>query len=357
MEKKTPLYECHLEAKGKIVEFGGYLLPIQYESGIMTEHKAVRENVGMFDVSHMGEFVMEGNDALANVNYLFTNDFTDLPLGGVRYSIMCQPDGNTVDDLLVYRMKEDKFYIVVNASNRDKDREWIMANMFGDVRFEDISDSIGQIAIQGPNSEKVVEKLTNQIPQKYYTFIDDVVFAGKKVLISRTGYTGEDGFEVYCQAEDTPHLWNEVLKAGEEFGLIPCGLGCRDTLRFEAGMPLYGHELSETISPVEAGLKMFVKLDKEDFIGKEALSKDRLRKRMAFKVVDKGIAREHCDVYVNEELVGHTTTGTFSPTLNQAIFTALVDVNVSSDNIFSVDVRGRKLKAEVTKFPFVRKSR
>lgn len=357
MEKKTPLYECHLEAKGKIVEFGGYLLPIQYESGIMTEHKAVRENVGMFDVSHMGEFVMEGNDALANVNYLFTNDFTDLPLGGVRYSIMCQPDGNTVDDLLVYRMKEDKFYIVVNASNRDKDREWIMANMFGDVRFEDISDSIGQIAIQGPNSEKVVEKLTNQIPQKYYTFIDDVVFAGKRVLISRTGYTGEDGFEVYCQAEDTPHLWNEVLNAGEEFGLIPCGLGCRDTLRFEAGMPLYGHELSETISPVEAGLKMFVKLDKENFIGKEALSKDRLRKRVAFKVVDKGIVREHCDVYVNDDLVGHTTTGTFSPTLNQAIFTALIDVNVSNDNPFTVDVRGRRLKAEVTKFPFVRKSR
>lgn len=357
MEKKTPLYECHLEAKGKIVEFGGYLLPIQYESGIMTEHKAVRENVGMFDVSHMGEFVMEGNDALANVNYLFTNDFTDLLLGGVRYSIMCQPDGTTVDDLLVYRMKEDKFYIVVNASNRDKDREWIMANMFGDVRFEDISDSIGQIAIQGPNSEKVVEKLTNQIPQKYYTFIDEVVFAGKKVLISRTGYTGEDGFEVYCQAEDTPHLWNEVLKAGEEFGLIPCGLGCRDTLRFEAGMPLYGHELSETISPVEAGLKMFVKLEKEKFIGKEALSKDRLRKRMAFKVVDKGIAREHCDVYANDVLVGHTTTGTFSPTLNQAIFTALIDVNVSNDASFTVDVRGRRLKAEVTKFPFVRKSR
>jgi aminomethyltransferase len=357
LEKKTPLYECHLEAKGKIVEFGGYLLPIQYESGIMSEHKAVRENVGMFDVSHMGEFIMEGKDALANVNYLFTNDFTDLALGGVRYSIMCQPDGNTVDDLLVYRMKEDKFYIVVNASNRDKDREWILAHKFGDVQFEDISDSIGQIAIQGPNSEKVVQKLTSQIPQKYYTFIDDVVFAGKKVLISRTGYTGEDGFEVYCQAEDTPHLWNEVLKAGEEFGLIPCGLGCRDTLRFEAGMPLYGHELSETISPVEAGLKMFVKLDKEDFIGKEALSKDRLRKRMAFKVVDKGIAREHCDVYVNDELVGHTTTGTFSPTLNQAIFTALIDVSVSSDNPFTVDVRGRRLKAEVTKFPFVRKSR
>jgi aminomethyltransferase len=357
LEKKTPLYECHLEAKGKIVEFGGYLLPIQYESGIMTEHKAVRENVGMFDVSHMGEFIMEGKDALANVNYLFTNDFTDLALGGVRYSIMCQPDGNTVDDLLVYRMKEDKFYIVVNASNRDKDREWIISNKFGDVSFEDISDSIGQIAIQGPNSEKVVQKLTNQIPQKYYTFIDDVVFAGKKVLISRTGYTGEDGFEVYCQAEDTPHLWNETLKAGAEFDLIPCGLGCRDTLRFEAGMPLYGHELSETISPVEAGLKMFVKLDKNDFIGKEALGKERLRKRLAFKVVDKGIAREHCDVYADDVLVGHTTTGTFSPTLNQAIFTALVDVNVSNDAQFTVDVRGRKLKAEVTKFPFVRKSR
>jgi aminomethyltransferase len=357
LEKKTPLYECHVEAKGKIVEFGGYLLPIQYETGIITEHKAVRENVGMFDVSHMGEFIMEGKDALANVNYLFTNDFTDLALGGVRYSIMCQPDGNTVDDLLVYRMKEDKFYIVVNASNRDKDREWILANKFGDVRFEDISDSIGQIAIQGPNSEKVAQKLTDQIPQKYYTFIDDVTFAGKNVLISRTGYTGEDGFEVYCKAEDTPHLWNEVLKAGAEFDLIPCGLGCRDTLRFEAGMPLYGHELSETISPVEAGLKMFVKLDKPDFIGKEALSKDRLRKRMAFKVVDKGIAREHCDVYVNDEWVGQTTTGTFSPTLNQAIFTALVKVDVNPESQFTVDVRGRKLKAEVTKFPFVRKSR
>lgn len=357
MEKKTPLYECHVEAKGKIVEFGGYLLPIQYETGIITEHKAVRENVGMFDVSHMGEFIMEGKDALANVNYLFTNDFTDLPLGGVRYSIMCKPDGNTVDDLLVYRMKEDKFYIVVNASNRDKDREWILANKFGDVHFEDISDSIGQIAIQGPNSEKVAQKLTDQIPQKYYTFIDDVVFAGKNVLISRTGYTGEDGFEVYCKAEDTPHLWNEVLKAGEEFGLIPCGLGCRDTLRFEAGMPLYGHELSESISPVEAGLKMFVKLDKEDFIGKKALSKDRLRKRMAFKVVDKGIAREHCDVYADGEWVGQTTTGTFSPTLNQAIFTALVKVDVNPESQFTVDVRGRKLRAEVTKFPFVRKSR
>ncbi len=357
MEKKTPLYECHLEAKGKIVEFGGYLLPIQYETGIMTEHKAVRENVGMFDVSHMGEFIMEGNDALANVNFLFTNDFTDLPLGGVRYSIMCQPDGNTVDDLLVYRMKEDKFYIVVNASNRDKDREWILSHTFGDVRFTDISDDIGQIAIQGPNSEKVAAKLTGQIPQKYYTFIDDVTFAGKKVLISRTGYTGEDGFEVYCQKDDTPHLWNEVLKAGEEFGLIPCGLGCRDTLRFEAGMPLYGHELSETINPVEAGLKMFVRLDKPDFIGKEALSKERTRKRLAFKVTDKGIAREHCDVYADDVWVGHVTTGTFSPTLNQAVFTALVNADVSSEAQFTVDIRGRRLKAEITKFPFVRKSR
>jgi len=353
MVKKTPLYSQHLASKGKMVEFAGYYLPIHYENGIMYEHKIVREQVGMFDVSHMGEFILEGSEAEGNVQNLITGDIQNLTVGKVRYSLMCYPNGTVVDDLLIYKLSNNKFLLVVNGANKEKDSEWIVSNLFGDVIFLDVSDNIGQIAIQGPQSESILAQMTTDIPTKYYTFIEDADLLGVKVCISRTGYTGEDGFEIYCDAVDTPQIWENLLA----LKVTPCGLGARDTLRLEAGMPLYGHELSDSITPLEAGLSMFVQTEKPNFIGKEVLLLPRQRKRIALQVVDRGIAREGCEVYVNQQKVGFVLSGTFSPTLGVAIVTALVDVNTDKESSFSIDVRGRLLQAKSTSFPFVKKSR
>ena len=275
MEKKTALYEMHEKCGGKIVPFAGYLLPVQYPKGILHEHRTVREHVGMFDVSHMGEFIMKGKDALANLNNLLTNSFTTMKDGFVRYTIMCYPDGTTVDDLLVYKRKDEDYLLVVNASNCEKDFRWMQEHLFGEVEFENISDQVSQIALQGPEAVSIIEQFTDDIPAKNYSFRDNVSIGGYNVLLSRTGYTGEDGFELYCRNEDVAALWQLLLDKGVE----PCGLGARDTLRLEAGMPLYGHELSDAIKPSESALSFFIKLDK-DFIGKEELAKTPERKRI-----------------------------------------------------------------------------
>ncbi|MDD2592689.1 MAG: glycine cleavage system aminomethyltransferase GcvT [Erysipelotrichaceae bacterium] len=357
MDQKTPLYQQHLVSKGKIVPFAGFLLPVQYESGIIFEHKLVREHVGLFDVSHMGEFTLKGPKALANLNYLLSNDHTNMVSGQIRYSILCYENGTTIDDLLVYKKADDDYLLVVNASNIQKDYDWIKDHLFDDVCLKNISDQVAQIAIQGPKALQVITKLTANIPVKNYSFKEDVDLSGINCLLSRTGYTGEDGFEIYCDPKDAEKLWCLLLETGTDEGIRPCGLGARDTLRLEAAMPLYGHELSDQITPLESNLKYFVKTDK-NFIGKDALMIEPKRQRVGFVLQDRGIARENCDVYLGGELVGQTTSGTFSPTLEQAIAMALLDKDkIDPDKIYEIDVRGRKLKAKLTPLPFYKRKK
>ena len=360
MELKTPLYEVHEKLNGKIVPFAGYLLPVQYE-GVIAEHMCVRNDVGLFDVSHMGEITLKGKGALASLNHLLTNDFTKMPVGKVRYSIMCYEDGGVVDDLLVYKLGEDDYYIVVNASNRHKDFKHMKENILEDTLIEDISDSVAQVALQGPKAKNVLLKLMKEedIPEKYYTCKNNVDICGMNCLISYTGYTGEGGYEIYTANENVVKLWNMLLEAGEQFNIKPCGLGARDTLRLEASMPLYGHEMDETITPLETGLDFGVKMNKEDFIGKKAL----LEKgepticRVGLKIVDKGVLREHQDIYVGEEKIGHTTSGTFSPLFKTSIAMALIDKKYNQlGNIVEVDVRGRRLKAQIVEMPFYKRN-
>lgn len=335
---------------------------MQYEkSGVIAEHMAVREKAGLFDVSHMGEVLVSGADALANIQNWMTNDYSDLADGFVRYSPMCYENGGVVDDLLVYKIRDEHYFIVVNASNRHKDVAWMQQNLKGDAKLEDISDQISQMALQGPAAENILKKLAAEadIPQKNYTFTTKMQVAGMDCLVSRTGYTGEDGFEIYCANADAPAIWNKLLEAGEEFGLIPCGLGARDTLRMEAAMPLYGHEMDETVSPWETGLGWAVKMAKEDFIGKAAIeATGRPRARVGLKITGRGIAREHCDVYADGKLIGHTTSGTHCPFLGVPVAMALVEAAYKEvGTAVEVDVRGRKIAAEVVKLPFYKREK
>lgn len=361
MEKTTPLYETHKKYGGKIVPFAGYLLPVQYAAGVIAEHKAVRDACGLFDVSHMGEITCKGPDALKLLNHLLTNDFTNMYDGQARYSIMCYDDGGCVDDLIVYKVKENEYFIVVNAANKDKDYAWMKEHEEGDAVFEDISDSIAQIALQGPKAQEILAKLVSEecIPVKYYSAKFDQPFAGTTCTISKTGYTGSGGYELYLPALDAPKVWDLLMEAGKDMGLLPCGLGARDTLRLEAGMPLYGHEMNESISPLEADLGFAVKLQKSEFIGKEALAaKAPERKRVGLKITGRGIVREHMPVYNGTEQVGMTTSGTFAPYVGYAIAMALVPVNLSAvGTALSVDVRGRKVAVEVVSMPFYSKTK
>ncbi len=360
MERKTPLYDCHVELGGKIVPFAGYLLPVQYATGVIAEHMAVRKQAGLFDVSHMGEILLSGPAAFDNVQMLLTNDLSDMEDGQVKYSPMCNDNGGVVDDLIVYRIHSDCYMMVVNAANHDKDAKWISSHLFGDVKFEDLSDTIGQIALQGPQSEAILEKLCakEDIPPKYYTFTKNVDVAGCTCILSRTGYTGEEGFELYCSAEDTVKLWNSLLEAGKENGLIPCGLGARDTLRLEAGMPLYGHEMNDEITPKQTGLGMFVKMDKADFIGKKAMEEMGTPsiKRCGLKITGRGIARENCPVYIGEKLIGHTTSGTHCPFLGGAYAMAIVEKEPAPlGTEVEVEIRGKRVTAEVVKMQFYKR--
>ena len=359
MELKTPLYDEHVALKGKIVPFAGYLLPVQYE-GVIKEHLAVRKECGMFDVSHMGEIVFRGETAVDSLNHILTNDFTTMPIGKVRYSLMCNENGGVIDDLLVYKFADDYFYVVVNASNRHKDFEHMKKNILDGTTIEDISDSVGQIALQGPNAESVMKTILSEenIPAKYYTAIEHVDIAGVDCMISYTGYTGEKGYEIYTDNEGVVKVWKLLLEKGKDFGLIPCGLGARDTLRLEAGMPLYGHEMDEEVTPFEANLHFGVKMKKEEFIGKNALEgkEEPAKTRVGLQIIDKGVLREHQDIFVDDKLIGHTTSGTYSPLLETSIAMASIDRAYSAlDTVMEVDVRGRRLKAKVVEMPFYTK--
>ena len=358
--KRTPLYDAHLRAGGKMVEFGGFEMPVQYKTGVIQEHMAVRKACGLFDVSHMGEVMLEGPDAVKNLNRLLTNDYTVMADGQARYSPMCNEQGGTVDDLIVYRIGEDRYFIVVNASNRKKDVDWMRSQIRGDVTLRDVSDEYGQIALQGPLSERILKKLTGpeSIPEKSYHACWDRQVGGLPCIVSRTGYTGSDGFELYLAAADTEALWEKLLEAGKDEGLIPCGLGARDTLRLEAAMPLYGHELSDTISPLTAGLGYFVKMDKPDFIGKAALEAAGPPRscRTGLKAVGRGILREHQDVYAAGRKIGQITSGTHCPFVGYPAAMAILEAEYREPGTrVEVDVRGRRVEAEVVRMPFYRK--
>ena len=357
MEKKTPLYDRHVTALGKIVPFAGWLLPVQY-SGVIAEHMAVRQACGLFDVSHMGELVLRGADALANVNRLMTNDFTGMYAGQARYSPMCYENGGVVDDLIVYKCTDTAYLIVVNAANKDKDAAWIAAHLTGACTMEDRSDSIAQLALQGPRAQAILRPLAGELPEKSYSAVLQGAVDGIPCLISRTGYTGEDGFELYCANADAPALWNALLEAGKDDGLIPCGLGARDTLRLEAAMPLYGHEMDDTVSPFETGLGWAVKMHKDDFIGKAALvgNEQPARRRVGIEITGRGIAREHCDVYLNGKKIGVTTSGTHCPYLGKAVAMALID-GPAEDGALTVDVRGRQIEAKFVPLPFYQRKK
>ena len=370
-ELKTCLYDSHVALGAKMSPFAGFIMPIQY-AGIVQEHLAVRQHVGMFDVSHMGEIFVEGPDAEAFVNHIFTNEIRGFEPGKVLYGMMCYENGGTVDDLLVYReFEKDHFLLVVNAANIDKDFAWIKEQVKGfncTVRNE--SPVWGQIAVQGPEAEKTVMDVLGYKEAAslgFYTFCD-VEYKGKRLILSRTGYTGEDGFELYTTIENTIEIWDRLLKAGVQpcglAGVQPCGLGCRDTLRFEAGLPLYGDELSPEISPVMAGLGMFCKYEK-DFVGKEALLDQKAgnldKKLVGIEIFDKAIPRAGYPVELEDGTeVGVVTTGYHSISLGRSICFALVRKDVSAlDTPLSVRIRkkvfpGKVIKGRLLRNVFIR---
>lgn len=362
--RKTPLYESHLKQGAKMVEFGGWLMPVQY-SGIIDEHHAVRSKAGLFDVSHMGEFIVEGDDSAAFINYVITNDVNNLAIGQILYTPMCYPDGGVVDDLLVYRLGAQKYLLVVNAGNIEKDFAWLKQHgaKFA-VHLANISDDTGEVALQGPAAENILSALTETKLKdiSYYWLKQDVMVAGVKCLISRTGYTGEDGFELYCAAADAVKLWNALLEAGRDYGLVPAGLGARDTLRFEACLPLYGHELAETITPLEAGLKPFVKFEKGNFNGSATLSSQYQhgvkRKIVGLEMTGRGIARAGHICLVDGKSAGVITSGTFAPTLGKNLALALLDSrHTAPGTTLHVDIRGKQVEAVVIAKPFYRRNK
>jgi len=358
---KTPLYAEHVALGAKMVDFGGWAMPVQYQ-GIIEEHHQVRQKAGIFDVSHMGEIAVEGPGALNFLQYLLTNDFTAIERGQVTYSPMCYDHGGVVDDLLVYKGGDEKYLLVVNASNTPKDLAWIkdQAAAFNGVTVRDISPAVAEIALQGPLAAEVLQPLSDlPLPQmRYYHFAEGRVL-GKNCLISRTGYTGEDGFEIYCAAGDAAEVWRALL-AHEQ--VKPCGLGARDTLRFEASLPLYGHELSQEITPLEAGLGRFVAFDKGDFVGRQALIEQKeaglTRKLAGFEMVDRAIPRPEYPLTAGGRPVGFVTSGSYSPTLDQNLGLGYLPVKLARPGEeIEVLVRGKAKKARVIKRPFYQRTK
>lgn len=354
MDKLTCLHDSHVALGAVMSPFAGFDMPIRYPAGIIAEHNAVRTKVGVFDVSHMGEIFIDGPDATRFVNHIFTNDITKAAAGEILYGMMLYPDGGVVDDLLVYKgFTAEHYLLVVNASNIDKDYQWMLDNAQGfDVKIDNQSENWGQIAVQGPESEDVLVRILGLLQASALTFYTYCELPG--LILSRTGYTGEDGFEIYASSEKTKELWQTLLEAG----IQPCGLGCRDTLRFEAGLPLYGDELSPEISPVMAGLSIFCKLDKEEFIGKEALVEQKAhgtaRKLVGLEVKDRAIPRAGYSVETPEgEVVGVVTTGYHSITLDRSLAFALVDSAYGAlGTQLQVRIRSKVFPAEVIKKRF-----
>lgn len=356
--KKTPLYAAHVALGGKIVDFGGWAMPVQYSSPI-EEHKAVRSFCGLFDVSHMGEVDIKGQDAFAYLQLLCTNDLTTMTPGRCRYSMLCYADGGIVDDVLVYKFAEDHYLIIANAGNTDKDFAWFQEHVFGDVQVKNESAGWAQLALQGPCFMDVLHAVgfEGEIPEKNYSFVPEMQVAGIPCLMSRTGYTGEDGVEIYCKAEDAQQLHAALMAAGTPLGMLPCGLAARDSLRFEAAMPLYGHELTAEITPMEVGIGFAVKMNKPDFIGKDALQAPPKRARIGLKCLERGIVREHCPVFCEGKQVGMTTSGVFVPTLEGSHAMALVEAEYADQTDFEIQVRNKFLKATRADLPFYKRAK
>jgi aminomethyltransferase len=361
--KKTPLFDHYEKYGGKIVDFAGWALPVEF-STLKDEHNAVRNKAGIFDVSHMGEVVVSGEEAEKFLDYLLTNEIGKMQEKQISYNLMCYESGTVVDDLIVYKYTNDHFLLVINAGNIEKDVAWIMekSKLFK-VEVEHISNNIAQLAVQGPKAQEVLQKLTdfNLAEIKFFFFEEEINVAGAKCIVSRSGYTGEDGFELYMNKDFVVSLWEKIIDAGKEEGLIPCGLGARDTLRFESGLPLYGNELSDQITPLEAGLGFFVKLQKDDFIGKEALVKQKeeglKRKIVGFEMIDKGIPRHEYEVFSNDKKIGFVTTGYMAPTVGRTVGLAMVDAEFSPIGTeILIGVRNKKLKAKVVDKKFYQKN-
>jgi len=358
--RRTPLYPCHAELGAKLVDFAGWEMPVQYD-GVIDEHRAVRTAAGMFDVSHMGEVRVRGAGAEAFLQRLTPNDVAKLVPGRAHYSGLLTDRGTYIDDVLVYRLAADDFLVVVNASNADRDFAWIAERAAAGVTVTNESDRYALIAVQGPRAVAILQPLMTPgaTDLRYYGFLRGEV-AGKPAILSRTGYTGEDGFELYLDPEDAPEVWRRLLDAGVK----PAGLGARDTLRLEAAMALYGHEIDETTTPFEAGLAWVVKLDKGDFLGREALAAQRAaglaRKLVGFEVQGRGIARQGHTVVSREggEAVGAVTSGTWSPTFEKALGMAYVPLAMSAPGAaLTLDVRGKAVPAIVVDLPFYRRAK
>lgn len=359
--KKTCLYDKHVALGALMSPFGGFEMPIQY-AGIIEEHNAVRNACGVFDVSHMGEVTVTGPQAEAYVNYIFTNDVTGAASGKCFYGMMLNPDGGVVDDLLVYKRGDNNFLLVINASNIDKDVSWIMQNAkaFNDVTINNISETMGELAIQGPKAEEVItEVLGLPVADLEFYCFKELDVDGDHIIVSRTGYTGEDGFEVYSSHATTNLYWDKLIASGKA---APCGLGCRDTLRFEVGLPLYGNELTDEVSPLEAGLGIFVKLDKGDFVGREATAKIKAegakRKTVGLELEGRAVPRHGYPVLNAEgEEIGHITTGYHAISVDKSVAMALIDARYAAlDTPVQVQIRKKTFPAIVTKKKFFKKS-
>jgi len=353
--RRTPLYDEHVAAGAKMVDFVGWAMPIYYR-GIVSEHRRVRESVGLFDVSHMGEFVVTGAGALAALDRVTTNRVGALTEGRVQLSLLCRDDGGILDDLLVYRLP-GRYMMVVNAANREKDLEWVREHLTGDAHVEDVSDETALVAVQGPSSAEVLDPIVDGDASalKYYHSAEMRV-AGRRALVSRTGYTGEDGFEIYCEPSRAPEIWAALMEAGSGAGIEPIGLGARDTLRLEMGYALYGNEMDETRTPVEAGLLWLTKLDKPDFLGRDAIAGRRetgaAERLIGFELVDRGVPRSGQRIVAGGECAGHVTSGTYSPSLEKGI--GMGYVSSQAADAIEVEIRDRKIPARVVGLPFYR---
>jgi len=364
MLKKTPLNSLHRDLGARMVPFGGWDMPVQY-SGVIDEHLAVRNAAGLFDVSHMGEVFVEGANALALVQHLTTNDATRLADGQVQYTALCRPDGGTVDDVTLYRFGPERFMFCVNASNTEKDFAWmeqvLASGKAADVSLRNASHEFAQLALQGPNAPQILARLTDADLDNlaFYRFCEGTI-ADIPAIISRTGYTGEVGYELYVPASKGAELWEAISDAGKPDGLIPVGLGARDTLRLEMGYALYGHELSETISPLEASLGWIVKLDGDNFVGRDALlaQKDAgvPRRMVGFTMDAPGIPRAEYPVFKGEREIGVVTSGTQAPSLRQGVGMALLESSTTKPGeTIEIGIRTRKVPATICKPPFIKK--
>lgn len=361
-EKYLPLHDVHVALGGKMVPFGGFIMPVRYSSDIM-EHNAVRQSAGIFDVSHMGEFWVRGDQALDALQYLTTNDVSKLEIGQAQYSCMPNEHGGIVDDLLIYKVKEKEYLVVVNASNIDKDWAWMTGHDPVGADWENRSESMFLFAVQGPKAAAMLQSLTpfSLDSLAYYTFATTEFAGVKDVIVSATGYTGAGGFEIYGPMDKAEHVWNEILKVGQPQGLIPCGLGARDTLRLEMGYSLYGNDLNDTTTPLEAGLGWIVKFNK-DFIAKSILLRQKeegvKKKLVAFVLSDKGVPRSGFPILSEQaEAIGVVNSGSISPVIEKGIGLGYVDANYSKVGTpIKIDVRGRQLNATVCKLPFINQS-